>query len=430
MPKPWKSKCSKSHQYRQERYRQKQDARYLKLFSKKPKPAKASKNLEEYHVNHEEKESLPISCGDIPKYLLVFMVIFGGIKFLTENSPILLVEAARLREMGGFDQSQSFNSSHQLYRKSNAAKTTLPASQRYFKGLPVQDITFTAKDCKRKSDGCTSGKICNIDGKEYFLKVPETANDDLLLAKYNLLLAEQNIGITVPTTKIFYEDGELSPENKNKFFFTEQYKKNHYLATEKIEFTPARKLQEMGFSTLFKFGRSINRDELVKKIGEAGIAKLGVAETFFGDFNLGNWGYDQEGLAVVDLDKSPSWRGSWGYHNWWRTASLFTNFNVQFSIDNIKEMKNIYQSMQSKFSPRFHHSVDMSEEMYQKLLNIFITACDKIIDDYTPRFDSTFNTATALEDITRAFANEIYVVGYEHEDEPQNRLLKFMTAIF
>lgn len=93
-------------------------------------------------------------------------------------------------------------------------------------------------------------------------------------------------------------------------------------------------------------------------------------------------------------------------------------------------MKNIYQSMQSKFSPRFHHSVDMSEEMYQKLLNIFITACDKIIDDYTPRFDSTFNTATALEDITRAFANEIYVVGYEHEDEPQNRLLKFMTAIF
>lgn len=265
-----------------------------------------------------------------------------------------------------------------------------------YKGYPVKDITGLTTSCRSKPSGYTPGKVCKIHNKTYFLKKEGFEGDDPLFSKYNFLFAKNNIGITVPKAKIFYE-----------------YNYDYYLATKEVrDFMPARVLKLHDASIRTDLGieddEEIHKPKLVEKIGKQGVAKLAVAETFFADFNPGNWGYDKNGLVLVDLDKGPKlWYQYFTSARCDETSNLFRR--VLLSIDDVIEMQKIYRTMLTKPVPKLHASVDMHEDMYKALLDVYIESCQHIIDTYKNKRSPSFPY-----EINHELKKVIATLGNEH----------------
>ena len=249
-----------------------------------------------------------------------------------------------------------------------------------YKGLPVKNRTSDITSCKKKNAGSSPGKICMIGNVEHFLKAVEEDNSQLL-GLYNLAFVKHNLGITVPNACLIYE------ENGQYYSFASksQVAASVYLASEKINnFKEINKLEKEYFDTCYrpKLVEKISlalfvREKLINKIGESGLAKIAVAGTFFDDLisNSGNWGYNDQGLVIIDVDHSPGSLAEYLKH----AAYVSGDAYFDFSLNTISMMKDLYKEMLTRSPPILHDTTNMSDEFYQLLVQLYVKACDLAI---------------------------------------------------
>lgn len=267
------------------------------------------------------------------------------------------------------------------------------SSLTYF-GLAVEDRTSDITGCKKKKFGTSAGKICNIGHVEHYFKVVKTDHSkkdkftNSILGLYNLSFIKNNLCITAPNAGLIYE------ENGKYYSFTsdKEVVASHYVASKKA--TNFTTISELAIKTHRTFNlnqqkpslssnseesslKSIMRNNVISKIGELGLAKFAVAGTFFQDLisNDGNWGYDDQGLVIIDVDNSPS-----SFEEYFTEAvRVPRNIGFDFSVNTINMMIELYKEMLTKSPPIFHASFDMSDEFYQNLVILYIKACDLAI---------------------------------------------------
>lgn len=254
---------------------------------------------------------------------------------------------------------------------------------RNYKNIPIIEISVLKQNCTKKVRGHSDGKICIIEEKKYYMKLFEDDHQNQILGFYNIKFIKNNIGITVPNAQIFSENA--------KFYF----------ASEAVpDFVSASSLNS------YKKDPNKYRDMLVEKIGENGISKLMVATTFIDDLNLDNWGYDKNGLVIVDMDRAPR-----TLEEYILNAKMILESNsVPLTLNNIKEMREIYITMQTKPLPTIDATVDITPEFYQLILNVYIQSCELIMKDF---HFSTLNERTPSSDINKNFEQNIAKIGYQ-----------------
>lgn len=62
-----------------------------------------------------------------------------------------------------------------------------------------------------------------------------------------------------------------------------------------------------------------------------------------------------------------------------RQSSENNHLCPELSLFDIRQMKEIYREMQSKPLPEHHDQFNLSDQMYQDLLQIFMGICDDVI---------------------------------------------------
>jgi hypothetical protein len=206
---------------------------------------------------------------------------------------------------------------------------------------------------------------------------------DALLGIYNLKIIKENMGVTVPEVSLVYE-------KRGSYFIdtTESASAEFYVASKQVaNFTMDETLRKKinrdlqvhkaGNSSSQLSFASLRRAAVVRHIGEHGIAELAVAGTFFQDLvmNEANWGYDDHGLVIIDVDHSPSTMEEYLFE----AARVPRNIELDFSINTVKLMKQRYERMLTKPAPSLHENVNMSPSFYKALLSLYITACSNAI---------------------------------------------------
>lgn len=206
-------------------------------------------------------------------------------------------------------------------------------------------------DCRDNPVGVSKGSICKFDGKTHYIKPLKPSESrktrHLSYQVFNHQLAESTLGIKTAGIRFFKKD-----DNETSI----------YIASEHVND--------------IKFIQERNG---VSKLKPSDAAKWAVASTFIYDLHSKNVGYTDEGIVALDLDG----------HNRPLTNDLFTNMmtaahtiNIHtpwLSLDNIRQMKQMYLEMRHKPLPEHHHSFDLTNEMYQDMLSAYINICDNVI---------------------------------------------------
>jgi hypothetical protein len=262
-------------------------------------------------------------------------------------------------------------------------------SSLFYNGLVVRDVSSNIKNCHKKPDGRSAGKICTIDNELYYLKVVETENTHpgrkthALLGIHNLALIHHTIGIIVPSVFIAFEahgvyfadEDAVAPAS----FYVASQSVDHFITAGALiqQVTRDHQIVQKRNGIATEHLELIKREQIVSKIGEFGLAELAVAGTLFQDLvnNDGNWGYNTNGLVIVDVDNSPS-----SFEEYLSEAvRVPQNIELSFSVETILNMKRVYLNMLTKGLPVIDDSVDMSGSFYQTLIQAYIDACDKTL---------------------------------------------------
>lgn len=244
-------------------------------------------------------------------------------------------------------------------------------------GVRVRNVTDSLEACHPPSHWrleVNHKKICRLEGKTYYLKAATAFS---LREAFARAFAEKNIGINAPETHYFYES-----KGRVHDFFGRPLKREYYLASQEVEgYKAAAELEADSCrpsSTMSEQSKSCLRDNLVQKIKEEGMARFLVALTFYKDLHLNNWGYNQNGLFLIDVDTMAE-----DHLGFIDTAISnlrpHNKHNIVFSLNNVKKMKLLYEKMLLKSPPTVHGSVDMSQDMYTALLQDYIEVCEGAI---------------------------------------------------
>lgn len=260
---------------------------------------------------------------------------------------------------------------------------------------PVELLPREAK-CLPNSRGVSRGDICTFGGTTHYLKPLKTnvsnKNDDLCYQVFNQQLAESTIGIKTATFRFF----KRTPDEPTIYIASEHVKD--------VKFVPKK--------------------NGVNKLKSADIAKWAAASTFIYDLHANNVGYTNEGIVALDLDG----------HNRPLTNDFFTNMMTaahtinahtpSLSIDNIKQLKQIYIEMQSKPLPEHHDSFHLTDEMYQKMLNAYIDICDKVIaaDKTAILVHEDFRPSSKINQLWCQTAKDYIVLSSQPDDKFYNNL--------
>ncbi len=286
------------------------------------------------------------------------------------------------------DESALKNQAYALWPANQAsAKKENHTPSLNYKGVPIKDISQSKNNCATKVIGHSSGKICVIDTKKYYMKVFDDEYQNALLGIFNLQFMRDNVGIVTPEATILSDKGIF------------------YFATEEIEnFVSATTFTTKTHHSFFNDAVQI-RALIVDKIGETGISKFMVATTFIDDLKPENWGYNDKGLVLIDLDIAPR-----------RLLSFFARspqilqHGITLTLRNVQEMQQIYQSMLEKPLPTVDLTVDLTQKIYTTVLNVYIQACQDLIDNFSITFPScTENTASMH--INQELVNNIERLG-------------------
>lgn len=324
-------------------------------------------------------------------FLLITAVTSGATAQNKKNAPELPSEPENHSLSKADKQIKNHVSSRGL-QKPEMGSTHTPASV-FYQGLLAKDISQQTKDCKKKRHGVSTGKTCEISNIKYYLKVMEPSdkavacNRSELLGMYNLKFINQTMGITVPNVNLVYEKNGVFTTHSN-----DERSAELYVASQEVEhFTPGSQADKKAHkeyliqktrSILFNVDKkTLRRIELVKNMGESGIAKLAVAGTFCQDLvnNDDNWGYNRKGLVIVDADHSPhSLEEYLG-----ESSRMPGNIELDFSLHTVLLMRLIYKKMLEKSPPKMEPGIDMARSFYKQLLQLYIVACDIAVSKIT-----------------------------------------------
>lgn len=220
-------------------------------------------------------------------------------------------------------------------------------------GQPVALLPSDA-DCQRNPVGTSNGRICTFGRSTYYMKLLEPSETrrtrHLSYEAFNHQLAKTTIGI-----------------NTAKFSFFRQTAKDPstYIASEHVN--------GIKFIT--------ERDGL-DKLKKSDTAKWAVAATFIFDLHQKNVGYTDEGIVALDLDGHDRPLTNNLLNNLINAAYSIHKHAPWLSIDDVKQMRQIYHEMQNKPLPDHHDDFHLTEKMYQDMLSAFINICDTVISTH------------------------------------------------
>ena len=227
-------------------------------------------------------------------------------------------------------------------------------------GLKTTDITEQAMTCRANRYGGTPGRVCLIADKTFYMKgivKSETAKKEM----FNQKFVKEMMGITVPVSKIFHEkDGVVF--YKYGPLAGKKGSANFFIASEAVDGFVSASDANFDYSDMRK---------IIEKIGETGVANLAVANMFFKDLCPENWGYNQHGLVLIDVDSSP--HDLQGYFSL-AMDGLDPSNRVTLSLDNLREMRKIYKEMLAKPLPSIDGKTYISKQVYTTVLESYIQA--------------------------------------------------------
>jgi len=279
-------------------------------------------------------------------------------------------------------------SHHVLFSNQQTKATSTMTS---YKNIPINVLSNTSmKKCTDKNEGGNAGKICIIKDNKYLMKVVNTGNlndniitTNVLLSEYNFKLL-QNIGLKVPTTRLFYEKDGFYRDRNNRVIPAEFYHASQFIndfhTFESFSNQIKANIRNGEYKAIYNSNLSnqeIIRAELVKKIYEKGIAQLAVASTFIDDVitNQSNWGLANNDLYIIDVDNAPQSLDD--YYSLATSMPLFFKIKgIPLSLNTLEEMKKIYKNMLDEPIPILHQDVDISADVYQLLIKSYLKSCE------------------------------------------------------
>lgn len=288
--------------------------------------------------------------------------------------------------------------------------------------LQIQTVTTPLRECQKKTNGVSAGKICLINDKKNLLKacgneigvVDRYSNT--LLGMHNLYFAKENIGINIPNIRFIYEkDGQYTSSEG------QVVKAENYLASEFVEgFTKFKDISSQYTRTMRKSHHLRRmkiddaviqagiREKVVDQIGEVGLAKLAVAGTFIQDLvmNEGNWGIANNELVIIDADHSPQ-----SLEEYLTEATKMPgNINMDFSIQTLEHMISTYDQMSHKMPIFFHPQVDFTVENYHFLIDQYLIACNNALNQIKtthPDLPSHMPSKFVNDALSKAFRKQL-----------------------
>ncbi len=230
---------------------------------------------------------------------------------------------------------------------------------------PVARLPANAA-CQKKGEGISAGKVCEVKGKTYFLKsfplysTKPAAGDK---SSTRTIVAQEEFnrqwmkkaGIRVPKTQFFKQ---LEKSGAHKL----------YIGTEKIP------------------GIQFANDQPVsdKELGAKGVAKLAVASTLIADLHDRNYGWNADGLILIDTDGAEIIPESIA-----KQIDIaeyaFQNNVPPLSLYDLRQMVKIYEEMLAAGLPEFHEQFGLTHERYNEILNIFIKTCQQTLESVRRR---------------------------------------------
>ncbi|KTD53856.1 hypothetical protein Lsan_3520 [Legionella santicrucis] len=160
----------------------------------------------------------------------------------------------------------------------------LPKKQATIHDKPMIDITENM-NCGPKKEGVIQGKICHFNNTRFFLKklsahyswqeASAAPNQPGLISyeKFNQNFGINNLKLQTPNDQFFRENNGTH--------------ENFYSGHAEIDF---KYMEE-------------NKNDL-KNIPKKEVAKLMVASTFIQDLHQKNWGYNKDGIVLIDVDSA------------------------------------------------------------------------------------------------------------------------------
>jgi hypothetical protein len=232
----------------------------------------------------------------------------------------------------------------------------------HYLGIPATDISGLKIQCMQKI-GASEGKKCRINYNLFFMKKlknpAENQGNNIFLGEYNRRFLQATLGVRVPDTEVLCE-------TKNDLT-------DCFIGSKYIAFSEANTLcKEKVFHCTF------DRIELAAAIGEKGIAQMAVIHLLIKDLHPSNWGYKNNEVVIIDTDQSP--KDLYEYVDW-SSNLVKAGMGFQLSKNNLLEMKKILKNMLQKTLPTFHKDLDMSRDLYEHLINFFISACGRTIEE-------------------------------------------------
>lgn len=230
--------------------------------------------------------------------------------------------------------------------------------------LDVDRLPWLPSDaaCTLKSEGISPGMICDLEGTTYFMKElaefvidndmgkPNSPAAILVYEEFNRHFLSSNVGIRVPSSTFF-----KAKENENKI--------KCYIATEKID--------DLKF-----VDTRISQD---KKLGFQGVARHAVATMFIDDLHGKNFGYDTNGLIIIDVDSRNRIPHSIELYMS-RAITGLEKYSMLLSIYHVRQMIRIFEKMRDIPLPAYHDEFDLSHTNYLRLLDTYIVLCKQTID--------------------------------------------------
>lgn len=247
-------------------------------------------------------------------------------------------------------------------------------------GIDVEDITKDIKFCSVNKIGSSPGKRkCKLDGELYYLK--PVKNHRASREEFNRRFAREMFGIKAPMTRFFRANDVI------------------YISSQALDgFKPA--------CSADPHTNPINASEIsiaYKRIGLQGVALLTLARIFFYDliYNCRNWGYDNEGLVLIDIEESPL------IYSEYLMRAFFgiTDARMQYSLRQISAMGNILREMSQRPLPAYHNQNGLSYPLYIAVINSFLNACIATIDTAKQYSDIAFEQEDTI--VTAIFREEL-----------------------
>jgi hypothetical protein len=289
-------------------------------------------------------------------------------------------------------------------------------------GPAFQNVTTELENCRSTNDWLEVNykKICSFHNDEYYLK---QATDHSLKEAFAREFAINNLGIMAPVTEWMYEKNGQMPG-----YFDIPFTVEKYIASKRIQnYVSASTLRPSLFRVFIpiksQYYTTVLRATLSKIIGENEIAKLIAAGTFFSDLHMNNWGIANNKLVLIDVDTMPTTLTEFMNNAIWSTRFYLLPLG-EITLENVKEMINIYENMKLKSLPKIHSSVDMSEQLYNTLLSAYIEACQYAIE----RIKQAEDGSSALIEGLRQVSNK-YDPSFERALKSSNPITRLYFGI-